>query len=167
MKLLVVRHAQAEDRAEFARHCRDDAQRPLTARGQKRMAVASIGLRRLVKKLDELGSSPLTRALQTAEILGQTYKSDVPVVAELSPSKPVSSVLRWLKRHDAESTIALVGHEPQLGLLISWLMSGLDEPMLELKKGAAALLEFPGDIGAGKARLLWMLTQRQLRVMGA
>ena len=69
MKLLVIRHAIAEDREVWARTSLDDGERPLTARGVDRMEQAARGLRRMVEKLDAIATSPLVRAMQTARIV--------------------------------------------------------------------------------------------------
>jgi len=67
MQLLLIRHAIAEDRFEFARTGQSDYYRPLTERGRARMARGATGLRTLVPDIDVLATSPLTRAVQTAE----------------------------------------------------------------------------------------------------
>ncbi|MDH3366486.1 MAG: histidine phosphatase family protein, partial [Gemmatimonadota bacterium] len=69
MQLLVVRHAIAEDRDIFAAAGREDDERPLTEEGTRRMAAGAVGLVRVVPRLDAVASSPLVRAVQTAEII--------------------------------------------------------------------------------------------------
>ena len=66
MKLLLVRHAIAEEREEFERTGEPDDQRPLTSEGRKKMKRAAAGLGELVNKVDILATSPLARAQQTA-----------------------------------------------------------------------------------------------------
>ena len=56
----------------------------------------------------------------------------------------------------ALETIAAVGHEPQLGLLVSWLLAGGEESFVELREGGACLLEFDALPGAGRGRLAWL-----------
>src|SRR6266513_1546458 len=73
MRLLVVRHAIAEDREAFARSHKDDAARPLTPDGRRKMARAAAGLKQLVPELDLLAASPYKRALETAEIIAHAY----------------------------------------------------------------------------------------------
>src|SRR2546430_12501315 len=73
MRLLVVRHAIAEDREAFARSHKDDAARPLTPDGRRKMARAAEGLKQLVPELELLAASPYKRALETAEIIAHAY----------------------------------------------------------------------------------------------
>src|SRR5260370_27632219 len=73
MKLLIIRHAIAEDREDFARTGKDDSLRPITDEGKKKMKQGARGLRTLVPEIDLLATSPLTRAAQTAAVLDSVY----------------------------------------------------------------------------------------------
>ena len=64
------------------------------------------------------------------------------------------------------STVALVGHEPQLGLFVSWMLTGLQESFVQMKKGGACLLELKEQVWPGRGRLLWSLAPAQLRALG-
>src|SRR5204863_491173 len=86
MRLLVVRHAIAEDREAFARSHKDDAARPLTPDGRRKMERAALGLKELVPELELLAASPYKRALETAEIIAHAYGDQrVERVPELAP----------------------------------------------------------------------------------
>jgi phosphohistidine phosphatase len=162
-QLLVVRHAIAEDAAEYARNHPDDAGRPLTSEGKKKMKRVVEALRTLVPEIQLLATSPFTRAVQTAEILAATYGLDPVVVPVLAPAQSADDVTRWLlgeRRHD---TVAIVGHEPGLGRVTSWLLAKSERSFIEIKKGAALLLSFPDAVDAAAATLLWSLTPAQLR----
>lgn len=165
MDLLVIRHAIAQDKEEFARTGRDDSQRPLTGDGRAKMERAAAGLRTLAPELDRLATSPLLRAVQTAEIVAAAY--DAPPGIEtadvLAPGSAYGDFARWLGRQHVEGTIAVVGHEPHLGGLVTWLIAGADESHTPLRKGGAALLSFDGAPGRGRAQLIWLLTPAILR----
>lgn len=163
MRLLVVRHAIAEDSEAFAVTGRDDALRPLTEDGIRKMRRAVRGLRQLVPSIDLLAASPLTRAAQTAEIVRAEY--DMPGIqttSSLEPDATVEEVVEWLGTLDA-GTVAVVGHEPQLGRLVTFLIGGGDRTGVELKKGAAALLDSDGHPAPGDARLVWSIPPTVLR----
>jgi phosphohistidine phosphatase len=163
MELLVVRHAIAEDREAYAASGRDDAQRPLTARGARRMRRAARGLRQLVPTIDVLVTSPLTRANETAAIIRRAYKLDgLETAPVLEPSSPLDDVVAWLSRFES-GVVAIVGHEPQLGRLVTCLLTGTDRPAVELKKGAACLIEFDERPAAANGRLIWSVPPRTLR----
>jgi len=59
-----------------------------------------------------------------------------------------------------------VGHEPDLSRLVCTLLAATNDPFLELRKGAACLLEFPGPVASGAAVLDWLLAPKHLRRLG-
>jgi phosphohistidine phosphatase len=166
MHLLVIRHAIAEDKVEFARSGKSDDLRPLTAEGRRRMRKGARGLRAVVPRLDVLATSPYVRAMQTAEIVAATY-GDMPITSidQLVPTRKPSALADWLRAHHDAETVAVVGHEPHLGELVSWFLVDGGEPLLELKKGGAVMLELDGRPRAGSAMLAWALTPLQLRML--
>ena len=163
-QLLVVRHAIAEDAAEWARAHPDDAGRPLTTEGRKKMKRVAAALRSLVPDIQLLATSPLTRAVETAEIVAAAYDGlDAVVVPVLAPGQLAADVTRWLAGERRHDTVAIVGHEPGLSRAVSWLLAGSERPFVEIKKGAALLLAFPDAVDAAAATLEWALTPSQLR----
>ena len=164
MKLLIVRHAIAEDRALFALKNSDDDKRPLTHKGRKRMRQSAKGLSKTHPELEYLISSPLTRAVQTANILSEYY----PYAARketkhLAPGAPPEAVADFLASLPADANVALVGHEPDLSELIAWLCTGSPFGFIYFKKGAACLLDIVGKPGPSRAEIEWFLAPRQLR----
>jgi phosphohistidine phosphatase len=170
MKLLMIRHAIAEEREDFARTGKDDRLRPLTEEGRKKMKLAARGLRTLVPDLDLLATSPLTRAAQTGAIVDSVYGGVKEVeIEELTPEATPADFLRWLRQQKHE-TIAVVGHEPSISQIVSWLLTGGERRLLSFRKGGACLLQFSGasgEVAAGTATLLWALTPGQLRDLAA
>jgi phosphohistidine phosphatase len=167
MKLLVIRHGVAEDRDSFAASGQPDTQRPLTDDGRKKMRSATRGIHRIVPKLKVLASSRLVRAAQTAEIVGKVYGGmDVATLDELAPERRPDELLGWLRSHELGDTVAVVGHEPHLGFLVGWLLTGRNDSFVEIKKGGAVLLEFDDPPSGGNAVLLWAMAPRQLRWLG-
>jgi phosphohistidine phosphatase len=167
MDLVIVRHGIAEDREVFARTGKPDEERPLTAAGRKRMRRSALGLRSLVEEIDILASSPLTRAVQTAEILADAFGGvELTILEELVPTARPHRLLDWLERNHAAEVVVVVGHEPHVGSALAWLTSGVDEPFASFKKGGAALIRLAQDAAAGEAELRWLLTAGQLRRLG-
>lgn len=164
MRLLLIRHAIAEEREDFARTGKDDRLRPLTDEGRKKMKQAARGLRTLVPDIDLLATSPLTRAAQTGAILDSVYGGlKVAEIKELSPETTPAAFLRWLRKHRKKEVVAAVGHEPGLGQILGWLLTGTERRLHAFRKGGACLLELPE--GERTATLLWALTPAQLRAL--
>lgn len=166
MRLLLIRHAIAEEREDFARTGKDDRLRPLTDEGRKKMKQAARGLRSLVSEIDLLATSPLTRAAQTGAVLDSVYGGlDVVEIDELSPETTPEQFLRWLLQQN-EDLIAAIGHEPSLSHILGWLLTGTDRRLFAFRKGGACLLEFDDDEpDGGTATLLWALTPAHLRML--
>lgn len=167
-QLLIVRHAIAMDRDEAHARLWRDADRPLTDRGRRRMQQAAAGIRMETGPLYRILSSPLRRAQQTAEILAREYPdSHLTLTDGLSPGQSLTALIGELADIPQECTLALVGHEPDLSQLIALLLCSDVRSAVRLKKGGAALIDFPLTIEAGHGELLWLLTPGQLRKLGS
>jgi phosphohistidine phosphatase len=163
MDLLVVRHAIAEDRADFAKTGKDDSERPLTGEGRRKLEKSARGLHRLVESIDVLATSSLVRATQTAEVLERIYGVEAVQLGELAPDADPGSLVAWLHRHRRRRLVAIVGHEPHLSHAIEHLLVGKRAAFVTLKKGGACLLGLGSTPEAGHAELRWLLTPGQLR----
>ena len=165
MDLYLVRHAIAEphDSARWP----DDSERPLTAAGIERFRAAARGLRRQGVEVDAVLASPYVRAWHTAELL--TKAAAWPTPEELRALEPSISPTACLDalRDRRESTLALVGHQPQLSELASLLLVGDERSLrLDLKKGAVMCLRCDGGPEAGNASLRWSLSPKLLGSLG-
>src|SRR5690349_5284480 len=110
MQLYVVRHGIAVDSSEGM----PDEWRPLTDKGRRRFRKTARAFGKLDRPLDLILTSPLLRAVQTAEILAiETGQDEVGIVAELDPKFGVEAVRSAVasRAGDVES-VAIVGHEP-------------------------------------------------------
>jgi len=158
MNLYIVRHAIAVDRGTPGYE--DDSQRPLTETGRKKMKKITKGLERLGFQPDVILTSPYVRARDTAKILAERYgMTDKIYFSEnlIPPGNFESLVFEIHEKYDL-ANVALVGHEPMLSSLISWLTSGDTDARLTLKKGGVAYLSSGSLYQDGRATLEWLLT---------
>src|SRR5262245_50272995 len=143
MRVTLIRHGEAGDDAP-----RDEV-RSLTLRG--RAAVARVGraLERRGGDFTVLVSSPLARALQTAEIIAACvgYDGRVLVDEALVPEGRVSRAVALLSSLEDEDSVALVAHEPILSALAAALLGV--EKFPALRKAEALRLRLPGAPGKG------------------
>jgi phosphohistidine phosphatase len=162
MILYVLRHALAEDAAAGG-----DEARHLTEVGRIRARKAALGMRELGIELDSILTSPLARALETAEVVASIYANGLTpnVLTELATGIAPDVAVAALAPHGHNDSLMIVGHEPQLSALISILLTGQADTMHpRLRKGGCVALDLPPNrILPGAAELLWMMTQRQLR----
>ena len=167
MELLIVRHGPAGNAAEKAAwktSGRPDSERPLTKDGLRRTRDAAAGLARVVDGCGLVATSPWKRAAQTAVALAKALDADVVECPALVPDSRFEDVIAWLKTR-REKRLALVGHEPSLSELASWLLTGTKRSILRLKKPQALLIELK-KLEPGSAELVWSISPRQLRALG-
>jgi phosphohistidine phosphatase len=165
MKLLLVRHADAGDKDEWAETGKPDELRPLSDKGRKQMKSAADGLRTLVPKCDVIATSPYTRAMQTAEILRDVYDAAVEQTATLEPESAPDDFVHWLRERGSANVVVAAGHEPHLGELTTWLMTGVGTSHVEFKKAGAALLDFDGEVAKGAGVLRWLMGPKELAAL--
>jgi phosphohistidine phosphatase len=162
--LYLLRHAIAapSGAAGFA-----DADRPLTPEGIRKMKAAAKGMRGMNLGFERLWSSPYRRARETAEIVAGVFKLDIEFHDALVPDAPLRRIVADLGKPPAKETgLVLVGHQPQLGVLASFLIAGDENARIELKKGSLCKLTVDPNapLEAGRAAVLnWLLAPAQLR----
>jgi phosphohistidine phosphatase len=163
MQVVLVRHAIAHERSRT--RWPKDSQRPLTPDGIRRFEKAARGLARHLPRSAALLTSPFVRARDTAAILQRIAQLREAVESpELSAGRDVKHVITLLRKQRARCVV-LVGHEPDLSLLLSSMLGGVARLKFTLKKGGAACVEFGKTIEPGGASLLWMLPPRMLRAL--
>jgi phosphohistidine phosphatase len=161
MEIIFLRHAPAAEREVWARTGRADSERPLTPDGRKRAREAAKGLARFIGTADLVATSPWPRARETAEIAAKALGAPLAETNFLLPHRSPASLAGWLSGLDGERVV-LVGHEPHLSRVISWLLAGSPRSLVALKKAQAVLLETP-KAAAGAAVLAWSLPPKALR----
>lgn len=166
MELLIVRHAEAVDEAPGL----GDAGRWLTAKGRR--VTRKIG-RWLCDRAKgappdherrpvAIWTSPLVRAVQTADILAEALDLDgeLRACAELSPVHDPRDVLRRLSELETQGPLALVGHEPGLSVLAKTLLG--DVPWPGFKKSAVLGVRWSKT---GLARFRFLLQPKELTLV--
>ena len=166
MNLFLLRHGSAVNPEETA----PDRDRPLTAKGRKRMRSGARGLRRLGVTFDAVLTSPLARAHQTATIIAETLgrEAQLSVVEALKPDSAVEELLSSLKDYANCENLLLVGHEPLLGDTASFLLTGKKNPRAEMafKKGGLCQIEIDSLPPRNPGVLHLLLKPKLLRRLG-
>jgi len=141
VRLTLIRHGEAGDDAP-----RDEV-RSLTLRGRAVVTRVGRALRRRGGDFTLIVSSPLVRAVQTAEIVAAAvdYGGRLLVNEALVPEGRVSRAVAWLATLDGEDSIALVAHEPILSSLAGALL-GVDR-FPALRKGEVVRIRLPDGSG--------------------
>ena len=158
MNLYIIRHAIAVEPGTPGYE--DDSQRPLTDDGRKKMKKIAKGIHQLDVELNAILTSPFLRARDTAKILAKEYgvKDRIAFSDNLIPPGDFEKLIKEIQEHYNVSNLALVGHEPMLSQLISWLTTGNTDAKITLKKGGAAYLLAENLYQDHRVRLEWLLT---------
>jgi phosphohistidine phosphatase len=145
MKLYFVRHGLAGQFGDYD----NDNERPLTEEGKRKTAKVAQRLGELEVKFDLILTSPLVRALQTAEILQKEgLTSKIEKHLPLSPNGNIQEWVKWWQEspyQKSENAIAMVGHEPDLGYWAEMLIWGKFQGKLAVKKAGVIGLEVPNQ----------------------
>ena len=152
MQLYFLRHGEAD----WPHWTRPDDERPLTDFGKKEVRQVAKFLDRLKVKPNLVVSSPLPRALQTAEVAAEQLKTKLRQDEALEPGFGISELRTLLKRHGSK-VLMLVGHEPDFTSVISALTGA----SLKLSKAGVALVDL--DPETEKGRLLWLFPPKVSR----
>ena len=157
MRVYLIRHADAAPLGENG--ITTDEDRPLTGLGQAQCQNLATALQKHDVKLDQIVSSPLLRARETAEGLRkhwQTPLKEILLCDDLGPNGKPKKLSRFVRNLQAES-VALVGHMPDISDYLTWLM-GSKKVHIPLDKAGTAYLECGDDLGKGDGVLVWLVT---------
>jgi phosphohistidine phosphatase len=160
MILYIVRHGLAVDRTDP--NSPPDPERPLTARGVKKTRLAALGLAKFDIKPESFITSPLVRAVQTAEIFAEALgypPSKIRSSEHLKPAADPAEFLKDLSRVKVKEAICF-GHAPHLDTMISQL-AGARGVFTSLKKAGVACFE--RGVSQGRWELLWLVSPKTLR----
>ena len=153
MQVWFVRHATAVDPEKFLG---EDADRPLTKKGRKRFRLLAHSLAASAVPPQLILTSPLLRAVETAETLRKSAglsKEQVLVENRLAPGLTAAKLISALGKQ-AQEVIAVVGHEPDFSACVSQLTGG---SRIEMGKGFIACVEFEGPLKAKQGTLRWLI----------
>lgn len=151
-ELVLLRHAEAERKAD------SDLLRALTGKGREEAThvgklLASGGI-----LPDRVLTSPATRALETARLAASAWGEPAPEVVERIYDASLKDLSAVLARQEGAQRILIVGHNPGLSDLATWLASL--PPGWSLGKGSAAHLRVRAtwqDLSRGCGRLVDVL----------
>ena len=163
MNLYILRHAIAVERGTV-RYPNDD--RPLTPEGISKMKKEAECFPWLIKSIDMIFSSPLSRAKETAHIAAKSLKAEskIHIIDALLPDAKIENLFTELNSFWQKENIMIVGHEPQLSLITSALI-GVDDSVVDLKKGGLCLVAVNGAMKKGSGKLQWLFRPKHLRAL--
>ncbi|MEP7101215.1 MAG: phosphohistidine phosphatase SixA [Burkholderiales bacterium] len=127
MDLILWRHAEAFEMREIE----NDLERALTPKGERQAQRMADWLNQRLAHSTRILVSPAVRCQQTAKALGKKFKT----LNELAPDGNGEALLKAARWPDASEPVMVIGHQPTLGFVASYLLS--EQPQAwTIKKGA-------------------------------
>lgn len=138
-----------------------DAERRLTDDGVAELRRSCAGLARLAVVPDRILTSPLARTQETSEILQREVAPQARIEPwpELACGAAPETFIAVLRNAKARGTVALVGHMPDVGQLVTYLVGGA---AVTFEPGSMCCIAFEGEPGAGAGQLVWFKSPRDL-----
>lgn len=164
MNVFFLRHGEAGKRVTIPSR---DFERSLTASGAAEIEEIAESMKDMDLEFDKIASSPLARALETAEVVARIYKkpSKPEVWDELRPEANRLDLYRRLSKLKQDADVLLVGHDPFLTTVIGEVISGSLSTKIVLKKGGLARVQFNSFTPKAAGELRWLLTPKQIKKM--
>lgn len=163
MIIYFLRHASA---GKSLLDSNKDERRPLDEDGILQARYVGGMLANLDVQVEQIISSPLKRARQTATIVANelAFESAVQVDDALRPQAQLAQFQAMLQRLRKFESVMMVGHNPSMNEFLSRTISaGAGVAKIDFKKGSVAKVEIVGR----KGTLDWLVTPKIARTVQA
>jgi phosphohistidine phosphatase len=158
MNLYLMRHANAgipRDNPIL------DAKRGLVKDGKEQCMLMALVLSALKVQVDVIVSSPLKRALQTAQFVGTEmgYEAKVEISKALAPDADYAAFMQMLSKYGDREGVLAVGHNPNAFQFLGRLITGNGGAAIRMRKGSVARV----DLDRHPPLLQWLIDPRMAR----
>jgi phosphohistidine phosphatase len=158
MILYLMRHADAGMRRENPKL---DDKRALVKEGKEQCMLMARTMSALRVQIDVIVSSPLKRALQTAQFVGTElgYEAKVEVSSALGPEADFAAFQKLIEKYADREGVLLVGHNPNLFKFLGRIITGNGAAGVRMRKGSVARI----DMAKHPPLLQWLVDPRMAR----
>ena len=162
MILYFMRHANA---GTFRENPLLDAKRGLIKEGKEQCMLMARVLTALKAPIDVIVSSPLKRALQTAQLVGTElgYDAKVEISPALALNGSFSEFQDLLAKYSDREGILAVGHNPNMFQFLGRLITGNGGASIRMRKASIARV----DLSNHPPRLQMLIDPRTARAIYA
>ncbi|WP_273212272.1 phosphohistidine phosphatase SixA [Helicobacter rodentium] len=138
MRLILVRHAKAEDREKWVGE--DDLKRPLTKKGIKQAKKIAKYIGKKYPDVDAIISSLALRACDTAKYISKKQSNSTFFVnPDINPEEGLQGFLEHKDEIEEDwQTLVIVGHEPSISELVRFICA---KGTLNLHVGKGCVVE--------------------------
>lgn len=142
-----------------------DGDKYLSIAGRKKACEVAKKLKILESEFDVILTSPLARAVQSAEITAHIleYKGEIKTAKTLAGSNSFQKFLHLLLKHSDSENIAVFGHAPDVNLYANKLLDRTShDSIMDFKKSSVCKIDF--DIDKNESRLIWYLDAEKMQL---
>ncbi len=153
MNLYLVRHSLAENISIDIK----DFDRKLTEEGKSLINKASSSWKNYIEKVDVILTSPLIRAVQTADIISSNLQTNAGVIKDnnLGTGSRTADLIELLNSLEYKNVL-VVGHQPDLSIhLNNFCCTG--SISIAFPPAALIKIEFDNSIKFGRGRLIYFI----------
>jgi phosphohistidine phosphatase len=162
MNLYLMRHANAGIRKENPAL---DAKRGLIKEGKEQCMLMARVLNALNVQVDVVVSSPLKRALQTAQFVATElgFESKIEISPALGADADYATFVKMLDKYADREGVLVVGHNPNLFKFLGRIITGNGGAGVRMRKGSIARV----DMSKHPPLLQWLIDPRLARAIYA
>lgn len=166
MDIYIIRHGVA---ADLDNEIAEESYRYLTIHGRNHCKIVAQRLKDMRIELDAFFSSPLVRALQTAELFSSVlkYNGEVRTAIELIGGSSFNRFKQFIKRNSHFGSIALFGHAPDVNIFSTGMIT--ENPrnvsQINFKNSSVCKIEFDPEKETG--RFVWFLNPDNMKLVEA
>jgi phosphohistidine phosphatase len=164
MDIYLVRHGAA---VELDNEIAEDGYRYLNVAGRNHCKIVATKLRDLKAQPDLMISSPLIRAVQTAEVFATVlrYNGEIRTAIELVGGATFNRFLQLIKRNSHLGSVALFGHAPDVHNFAMNLIKseGKAEPRMHFHNASVCKVEY--DVKSETGKFGWFLESTTMKLI--
>lgn len=163
MDLYIIRHGAA---ADLDHEVGEEGHRYLTVHGRNHCRIVAQKLKDLKVQFDSVFSSPLVRAVQTAEVFAHVlkYENEIKTAVELIGGQNYSRFLKLLGRNSHYCSLAVFGHAPDVNTFAQNLVRGQNSDNMHFNFKNASVCKIDYDPKKEEGKLAWFLNSETMKL---
>jgi len=165
-EIYIIRHAAA---AELDSEIVEESYRYLTIHGRNHCRIVAGRLKDMKIEFDIMLSSPIIRAVQTAEVFATVlkYNGEIKTAIELIGGNSFTKFVKMLKRYSHFNKIAVFGHAPDVNNFCTNLIKDHDIKDLTINFKNSSVCKIVYDLEKESGRLMWFLNSENMKLIEA
>ncbi len=161
--IYIIRHGVA---ADLDSEISEESYKYLTIHGRNHCRIVAQRLKDMKVQFDVVLSSPLVRAVQTAEVFSSVlkYEDEIKTAIELVGGNTFTRFQQMLNRYSHKNNIAVFGHSPDVHLYSLNLIKDNPVKDLQLNFKNASVCKISYDHSTGKGKFRWFLNSENMKI---